>query len=461
MARHPTSALALAYKWLLACALSALAPAPGASAALGEFVADPPWPLCGRISESPPVGWALGDDCPAVRHGNVLFDDAPISSSFGPRQLVSEGFRYDFHRGIDIPTPAGTPLFAVAAGEVIKAGVDAAFTDPVIAIRHFRPGASSCSVEGGCYTSMYLHVSTVAVALGSTLTKGQYIGNSGTSSASGFEHLHLEIRDAPPSDPHSAWQKDCVHPLALLPYDDSGASNINLVINSVNTASPLAPIVTASVTIPMGVELDFERIEAEVFARGPGGQLSPVAQPGNTALGNTVEGGGYAVDPPWFSVNERKRGGFTTNVKWQLKNAAATDINDFLAPDLDADVTYSLCVFDSSAGQQPVLAADFSGMARCGSKPCWKKLGGRGFKFSNRRGIPLGINSGKFIAGVDGKTQARIVGKGPKLVDVTLPLVFPLTAQLIATNATQTRCWQTDFAASQKNSSGAMKAKSP
>jgi len=62
------------------------------------------WPLCGHITQAPPAGWQDTDGCPDTRW-NEDFADFPLSSSFGPRQKASENFRYDYHRGIDIPTP--------------------------------------------------------------------------------------------------------------------------------------------------------------------------------------------------------------------------------------------------------------------------------------------------------------------------------------------------------------------
>ena len=46
--------------------------------------------------------------------------DLPHSSAYGPRLKASEDFRYDYHQGIDIPTPLNTPLLAVADGTVGK-----------------------------------------------------------------------------------------------------------------------------------------------------------------------------------------------------------------------------------------------------------------------------------------------------------------------------------------------------
>ena len=273
---------------------------------LGHYDPAPAWPLCGRIAESPPQGWALGMPCPADRFGDPNFHDAPISSTFGARQLVSGGFRYDFHRGLDLPAPTGTPLFAIADGEVRKAGVVAGFSDPVLELRHFRPGFTSCAAGGGCYASMYLHISAWNVSVGDTVSKGDYIGQSGES-FTGFEHLHFEIRDAPPSDPFSSWQKESVHPLGMLPYPDSGADNIQLTLDSVDLTNPMNPRVATTVTIPIGVELDLEALEAEAYRRLPGGGLVAISQPGQTPVGNTVEGGGYDVDPPRYSMNSTNR----------------------------------------------------------------------------------------------------------------------------------------------------------
>jgi len=31
------------------------------------------WPLCGRITDNPPVGWVEADGCPTVRGGDAAF----------------------------------------------------------------------------------------------------------------------------------------------------------------------------------------------------------------------------------------------------------------------------------------------------------------------------------------------------------------------------------------------------
>jgi murein DD-endopeptidase MepM/ murein hydrolase activator NlpD len=127
----------------------------------------------------------------------------PLSSSFGPRLKLSDDARYDFHRGIDIPAPEGTPLYAITAGEVKRAGDDPGFSDKVVQIEH-------CPDDGDCYYSTYLHVGAALVNAGDHVEPGQQVALSGIAE-SGFPTLHFEIRAG------TYLQDHCVHPLHYLP----------------------------------------------------------------------------------------------------------------------------------------------------------------------------------------------------------------------------------------------------
>ena len=65
-----------------------------------------------------------------------------------------------------------------------------------------------------------MHLSSAVVNVDDVVNKGDLIGYTGTS-ASGFAHLHFEIRDAPAFDPFSRWQRDAIHPLEVLPYQST------------------------------------------------------------------------------------------------------------------------------------------------------------------------------------------------------------------------------------------------
>ncbi len=280
-----------------------------------QFDLNPAWPLCGRITEAPPANWSETDGCPSSRWGNADFSDFPLSSTFGPRQLVSENYRYDFHRGIDIATPIGTPVFAIADGVVKKIGNESGYSDPVVVLRHYRPGSgNSCTAGGGCYHSAYLHLFAWDSNLqhNDSVSKGQLLGWTGVS-ASGFEHLHFEIRNAVAEDPFSYWQQDAVHPLHVLPYADNNQSSIEVSIGQVSQIRT-ALTVSANIVVPPS-ELDFMRIEALVYQR-KGKSLIPVDQPGNM-----TDSFSYNVLPPWFDVdiwNRQYTHKDSTAVPWEL-----------------------------------------------------------------------------------------------------------------------------------------------
>ncbi|MDX1459678.1 MAG: PKD domain-containing protein [Xanthomonadales bacterium] len=248
---------------------------------------NPIWPLCGRITENPPPGWVDTDGCPAGRFGDPAYSDEPLSATFGPRPLASESNRYDFHRGVDIATPSGTPFFAIADGIVQTAGTHPSFSDPLVRVRHFRPGETSCNA-GGCYNSLYLHISSAVVAENDTVVKGQLLGYTGAS-GSGFEHLHFEMRDAPDFDPFSSWQRDSIHPLQVVPYQ--APNNTTIQFNNVDFTDPLAGIVDLTVT---SNRFDLMRVELTLLD----GALAVIPQ-----SGNTPDARGYNVAPSFFDMD--------------------------------------------------------------------------------------------------------------------------------------------------------------
>jgi murein DD-endopeptidase MepM/ murein hydrolase activator NlpD len=260
---------------------------PQAAARAQQFDQTLAWPLCGRITENAPAGWNESDGCPAERWGDADHSDLSLNSPFGPRPLASENDRYDFHRGIDIATPEGTPVFAIADGIVKIAGDHSSYSDPLVQLRHYRPGHSSCA-DVGCYHSNYMHLSDAAVDVDETVSKGELIGYTGRS-ASGFAHLHFEVRDAPPDDIFSRWQRDTISPLEVLPYQspDSAA----LTFESVDVSDPDNPIARVVVTTS---RVDVRRVELFVYDSA----YQPVAQPGNQP-----DAHGYNVNPPWFDMN--------------------------------------------------------------------------------------------------------------------------------------------------------------
>jgi len=104
-----------------------------------------------------------------------------ISSGFGNRPSPFSG-RTEFHSGVDIPAPAGTRINAPEAGYVRFAGWSASWGNYII-IDH-----------AGGYSTMYAHNSRNRVTTGQRVTRGQHIGDVGTTGLSTGNHLHFEIR---------------------------------------------------------------------------------------------------------------------------------------------------------------------------------------------------------------------------------------------------------------------------
>ncbi|MGB4979574.1 MAG: Ig-like domain-containing protein, partial [Anaerolineae bacterium] len=218
-----------------------------------------------------PVVWPIsGWDVP----------DFPLSSTFGPRLKASASYRYDWHRGIDIPTACYTPVRAITSGVVRLAGDVSSYEDRVVQLRHYKPGRTSCSNDG-CFYSNYMHLASASVQVSQTVAIGQVIGLSGETRigssgvctpgvnlavGNGFDHLHFEILDG------DVYQQGATHPLRYLPYTDAGAPQLR--IDGVNALNSLRPIVSLSASLPPA-ELDLNRVEVIAY-NNSGGSLTEV-----------------------------------------------------------------------------------------------------------------------------------------------------------------------------------------
>lgn len=111
----------------------------------------------------------------------------PVKSAF--RFTSGFGFRRDpkgagtrMHSGTDFAASTGTPIYATADGEVVFAGWDSGYGRH-IKIRH----------DFGIETS-YAHLSQIRVNVGERVSRGDRIGDMGSSGRSTGTHLHYEVR---------------------------------------------------------------------------------------------------------------------------------------------------------------------------------------------------------------------------------------------------------------------------
>jgi murein DD-endopeptidase MepM/ murein hydrolase activator NlpD len=114
-----------------------------------------------------------------------------VSSGFGMRRHPILGYSR-MHRGVDFRAGYGTPIVATTAGRVSGAGWGGGY-GRVVRLAH--PGG---------LTTVYAHMSRIAVSPGQTVRQGQVIGYVGSTGLSTGPHLHYEMyRNGAPIDPRS------------------------------------------------------------------------------------------------------------------------------------------------------------------------------------------------------------------------------------------------------------------
>ncbi len=95
---------------------------------------------------------------------------------------ISQYFMHNGHKGIDIPLPYGTPVYAAADGVVS------------LASWYYGYGNAVILDHGSGLTTLYGHNSKLAVRQGQSIKKGDviaYVGNTGQSEGN---HIHFEVR---------------------------------------------------------------------------------------------------------------------------------------------------------------------------------------------------------------------------------------------------------------------------
>jgi murein DD-endopeptidase MepM/ murein hydrolase activator NlpD len=109
-------------------------------------------------------------------------DGGETTDGFGFRGNPFGGGSSEFHPGQDIAAPRGTPVFATADGVVIKADWQNGYGQTVV-IDH-----------GNGLTTRYGHLSKIEVEEGREISRGEELGQVGSTGRSTGPHLHYEVR---------------------------------------------------------------------------------------------------------------------------------------------------------------------------------------------------------------------------------------------------------------------------
>lgn len=114
---------------------------------------------------------------------------ARLTSPFGKRTHPIKGGD-DFHTGVDLAHHIGQPVRAPLAGRVKEVGEDD------------RRGVYVILGHGASIESRYYHLERASVTEGSSIDKGQKLGEVGNRGVSTGAHLHIEVLDhGKPIDP--------------------------------------------------------------------------------------------------------------------------------------------------------------------------------------------------------------------------------------------------------------------
>ena len=106
---------------------------------------------------------------------------AHVTSGFGGRFHPILNY-FASHNGVDYGTPAGTPVWAVADGSVVRAGYDKGGGN-MVCVKHVL------SLE-----TCYLHLSKIKVKVGEKVPQKTVIGESGNTGMSTGPHLHFGMK---------------------------------------------------------------------------------------------------------------------------------------------------------------------------------------------------------------------------------------------------------------------------
>ena len=144
----------------------------------------PPPEVLERIRrEGALINAARARDTPemAFADGFILPASGRLSGFYGSQRILNGKPRRP-HLGLDIAGPVGTQVHAAAPGEVVLAEADLFYTGGTIAIDH-----------GHGLTTIYSHLASVDVAVGTQVAQGAPIGTLGATGRATGPHLDWRI----------------------------------------------------------------------------------------------------------------------------------------------------------------------------------------------------------------------------------------------------------------------------
>jgi len=172
-----------------------------------------------------PCDPSLLDYC--IVDGNFIFQN-PLGQ--GSELRIARSYSYgstdegrrDPHRGVDIASAEGTPVYAAEAGQVVFAGPDD--KTKFAAWKYYYGNVVVIQHAGGLFT-LYGHLSKILVTTGAHVDAGDLIGAVGHTGVAIGSHLHFEVRKG---GDYTDQSTTCNPELWLVPEDGRGTVSITL-----------------------------------------------------------------------------------------------------------------------------------------------------------------------------------------------------------------------------------------
>ena len=139
-------------------------------------------------ADDPCVPTEAGSSAASTEGSGVTSPDGTVKPMQSGTWTYSDffGTRGGSHQGDDMAAPTGTPMYAYAAGVVVKAGTASGFGHWIV-IDH--------NIKGKMFSTVYGHMYAdgVLVKTGQRVQAGQLIGKVGSDGGSTGPHLHFEV----------------------------------------------------------------------------------------------------------------------------------------------------------------------------------------------------------------------------------------------------------------------------
>ncbi len=134
-------------------------------------------------------------------------------------------------------------------------------------------------------------------------------------------------------------------------------------------------------------------------------------------------------------------------IEFVWKRGESSQFTDFGDP-TDGSTIYTLCVWDNGS---PVAELVVPPGGSCGSRSCWRSSGSKRHVYFDADTASDGVRSIVLKSSSVNRTKIVWTALSDTLLLPVMPVVEPLSAQVIATTGATVACWGTDFDAVRTN----------